>query len=104
MGAAQHEVASFFPRPGWVEQDAEMLWTSQLAAARDALAAAGVGAGEVAAIGIANQRETTIAWDGAGRPLAPAIVWQDRRTTDRCAAPTGLARSSKTMARELDVP
>jgi glycerol kinase len=86
VGAAQHEVTSRYPRSGWVEQDAEELWTTQLAAARDALAAASVGAGDLAAIGIANQRETTIAWDADGRPLAPAIVWQDRRTADHCAA------------------
>jgi glycerol kinase len=86
VGAAQHEVASRYPRPGWVEQDADELWQSQLAAARDALAAAKVKASNLAAIGIANQRETTIAWGSDGRPLAPAIVWQDRRTADRCAA------------------
>ncbi|MGH2406678.1 MAG: glycerol kinase GlpK [Candidatus Limnocylindrales bacterium] len=85
VGVAQHDVTSYYPRPGWVEQDAEMLWTTQLAAARDAIAAAALSAREIAAIGIANQRETTIAWDAAGRPLAPAIVWQDRRTADRCA-------------------
>jgi glycerol kinase len=86
VGAAQHEVTSSYPKPGWVEQDADELWTTQLAAARDALAAAGVAAGDLAAIGIANQRETTVAWDRRGQPLAPAIVWQDRRTADRCAA------------------
>ncbi|MFI5255254.1 MAG: FGGY family carbohydrate kinase, partial [Candidatus Limnocylindrales bacterium] len=85
VGSAQHEVAATYPQPGWVEQDAEALWTTQLAAAREALTAAGIGATDLAAIGIANQRETTVAWDRAGRPLAPAIVWQDRRTADRCA-------------------
>ena len=85
VGTAQHDVVSRFPRPGWVEQDAGLLWTTQLAAAREAIASAGVTARDIAAIGIANQRETTIAWDGAGRPQAPAIVWQDRRTAARCA-------------------
>jgi glycerol kinase len=86
VGTAQVDIASDYPQPGWVEQDPEMLWTTQLATAREALAAAGIGAGDLAAIGIANQRETTVAWDATGHPLAPAIVWQDRRTADRCAA------------------
>ncbi len=86
VGRAQHELRSTFPAPGWVEQDADAIWQSQLQAGRGALAAAGLTAVDVAAIGITNQRETTIAWDLGGRPLAPAIVWQDRRTADRCAA------------------
>ncbi len=72
------------PRPGWVEQDPELLWRSVEEAAAAALADAGASAGEVDAIGIANQRETTIVWNAAGRPVAPAIVWQDRRTAERC--------------------
>ena len=86
IGAAQHEVLSAYPAPGRVEQDADVLVETQLRAAREALDAAGVVAAEVAAIGITNQRETTIAWDRDGRPLAPAIVWQDRRTAASCAA------------------
>ena len=75
-----------YPHLGWVEQDAEKIWDSQLDAARRALAAAGVDASAVNSIGIANQRETTVVWDRAtGKPIAPAIVWQCRRTADFCA-------------------
>ncbi len=74
-----------FPQPGWVEQDAVAIWNAQLDAARRVLA--GRNPSEVAAIGITNQRETTIVWDRAtGKPVAPAIVWQCRRTADFCAA------------------
>jgi glycerol kinase len=84
-GVAQREFRQIFPQPGWVEHDPEEIWRSQLAVARAALANAGVAAHEVAAIGIANQRETTVLWDRAsGAPLANAIVWQDRRTADAC--------------------
>lgn len=85
LAVAQQEFAQYFPQPGWVEHDAEEIWTSQAAVAVAALQRAGVTAAEVAAVGIANQRETTILWDRrSGNPLAPAIVWQDRRTTDTC--------------------
>ena len=74
-----------FPRPGWVEHDPEELWQSVLAASGQALAGAGLRAADLDAVGIANQRETTLLWDRAsGRPVAPAIVWQDRRTAERC--------------------
>lgn len=74
-----------YPQPGWVEQDPEEIWSTQLAAAREVLAEAGVSAGEIAAVGITNQRETTLVWERAtGRPIHPAIVWQCRRTADRC--------------------
>jgi glycerol kinase len=74
-----------FPRPGWVEQDPEELWRSVLDAVDDALGAADIGASELAAIGITNQRETTIVWDRkTGKPAHDAIVWQDRRTSERC--------------------
>jgi glycerol kinase len=86
VASAQYELRSTFPKPGWVEQDGNEIWRTQLLAGREALVAAGLAATDVAAIGITNQRETTIAWDAAGQPLAPAIVWQDRRTADRCAA------------------
>ena len=73
------------PRPGWVEQDPVELWTSVEQAAGAALADAGVAATEIAALGITNQRETTIVWDRrGGEPVYPAIVWQDRRTAERC--------------------
>ncbi|MFC0133758.1 glycerol kinase [Massilia eurypsychrophila] len=84
-GSAQHEFAQHFPVPGRVEHDASDIWTSQLACARQVLREAGVSAAQVAAIGIANQRETTVLWDRkSGEAVAPAIVWQDRRTADAC--------------------
>jgi glycerol kinase len=85
VASAQHEVVSTYPQPGWVEQDAATLVASQIRAAREALAAAHLGPEAIAAIGIANQRETTIAWGRDGRAVHPAIVWQDRRTRDACA-------------------
>lgn len=82
---AQRELAQIYPRPGWVEHDPREIWTTQLATARDALAQAGITAHEVAAIGITNQRETTLVWDRAtGAPLCHAIVWQDRRAEPTC--------------------
>jgi glycerol kinase len=81
-----------YPQPGWVEQDAEEIWRSQLAAARAVIAKAGIDAAQIDSIGITNQRETTLVWDRrTGSPIGPAIVWQCRRTADRCAE---LARSS----------
>jgi glycerol kinase len=76
-----------YPRPGLVEHDPWEIWESQLLAAQEALKAAGVGAEEVLALGLTNQRETTLVWDRAtGRPLHNAIVWQDRRTAPLCEA------------------
>jgi glycerol kinase len=84
-GLDQREFPQIFPRPGWVEHDPEEIWRSQLEAARGAIAAAGIEAREVAAIGIANQRETVVLWErDTLRPLANAIVWQDRRTAEAC--------------------
>ncbi len=78
-------VAARYPQPGWVEQDPEEIWSSVLAAAEAALASAGLRAADLTAIGITNQRETTIVWERrSGRPLQDAIVWQDRRTAERC--------------------
>jgi glycerol kinase len=83
LAVAQREFRQSFPRPGWVEHDAEEIWRTQLEVATEALAL--LEDVEIAAIGITNQRETTVLWDrGTGRPIAPAIVWQDRRTTDLC--------------------
>ncbi len=85
LSFAQREVTQYFPAPGWVEHDPFDLWQTQYQTARDALAAAGVAARDVAAIGIANQRETTLLWDRqTGVPLGNAIVWQDRRTAAMC--------------------
>jgi len=85
LATEQRELAQHYPRPGWVEHDAEEIWTSTLACAR-AVVDAGGGAGRVAALGITNQRETIVFWSRrTGRALAPAIVWQDRRTADDCA-------------------
>ena len=82
---AQREFRQIFPRPGWVEHDAGEIWASQAAVAAEALAYLGIGAGDVAAIGITNQRETTVVWDRAtGEPVYHAIVWQDRRTAGYC--------------------
>ncbi|HTW84207.1 MAG TPA: glycerol kinase GlpK [Candidatus Sulfotelmatobacter sp.] len=81
----QQEFPQHFPQPGWVEHDAADIWSSQLAVARGALRKARLGAADVASIGITNQRETTILWERAsGRPVARAIVWQDRRTAPLC--------------------
>jgi glycerol kinase len=84
-GVAQREFPQIFPQPGWVEHDPQEIWTSQIAVATEVLARARVQPGDVVAIGITNQRETTILWDReSGRPIANAIVWQDRRTADFC--------------------
>ena len=84
---AQQEFAQHFPRPGWVEHDANEIWTTQSAVMREALAKAAISGADVAAIGITNQRETTLLWERAtGKPIARAIVWQDRRTADTCDA------------------
>jgi glycerol kinase len=75
-----------YPQPGWVEQDPEAIWQTQIDATCEVLATAGIAAREIAAVGITNQRETTLVWERAtGRPIHPAIVWQCRRTADRCA-------------------
>jgi glycerol kinase len=86
-GIAQQEFSQIFPRPGWVEHDANEIWSSQLAVAQQVLRESGVGAQDIAALGIANQRETAVLWDKAsGEPAANAIVWQDHRTADLCDA------------------
>jgi glycerol kinase len=85
LASDQKAVDISTPQPGWVEQDAEALWQAQIGTAQAALQKAGKTAADVAGVGIANQRETTIIWDRAtSQPVAPAIVWQDRRTADAC--------------------
>lgn len=82
---ASRELTQIYPQPGWVEHDPMEIWGTQLATAHEVMARAGVSAGDIAAIGIANQRETTVLWDRAtGRPVANAIVWQCRRTAGCC--------------------
>jgi glycerol kinase len=85
VASAQREFKQIFPQPGWVEHDAQEIWTTQLSIARQALRKAGLTAKHVAAIGITNQRETAVVWDRAtGKPVYNAIVWQDRRTAPAC--------------------
>ncbi|HMX15303.1 MAG TPA: glycerol kinase GlpK [Rhodocyclaceae bacterium] len=85
VASAQREFRQHFPRPGWVEHDPDEIWNSQLGTAQEALAKARLSPAQIAGIGIANQRETTLVWDRrSGRPVYPAIVWQDRRTAPLC--------------------
>jgi glycerol kinase len=85
VSVAQEEFEQHYPQPGWVEHDPSDLWASVAATARAAMEKAGIGADRIAAIGITNQRETTLLWDRAtGRPLHRAVVWQDRRTAGIC--------------------
>ncbi|MDA0322509.1 MAG: glycerol kinase GlpK [Verrucomicrobia bacterium] len=85
VAVAQQEFEQIFPQPGWVEHDANEIWSTQSRVADEALQQAGATASDVAAVGITNQRETTVLWDRAtGAPIANAIVWQDRRTAADC--------------------
>ena len=82
---AQKEFRQIFPQPGWVEHDAQEIWATQSGVAAEALVRAGLAARDLAAVGLTNQRETTVVWDRAtGEPIANAIVWQDRRTAAHC--------------------
>src|SRR6478736_23296 len=82
---AQKEFAQIFPQAGWVEHDPQEIWASEIGVAVEALGRAQIRPNDIAAIGITNQRETTIVWDReTGAPIANAIVWQDRRTADYC--------------------
>jgi len=86
VSMARRELRQIYPQPGWVEHDPEEIWETQLGCAGEALERAGLGARNLAAVGITNQRETTILWErDSGRALGNAIVWQDRRTADQCA-------------------
>ncbi|AXQ27238.1 glycerol kinase [Solimonas sp. K1W22B-7] len=85
LGVSQVELPQSYPQPGWVEHDAQRIWQDTLACVRGALGNAKLAARDIAAIGITNQRETTVIWERAsGKPIHPAIVWQDRRTSDFC--------------------
>ncbi|MFO1326159.1 MAG: glycerol kinase GlpK [Rubrivivax sp.] len=86
VAMAQREFRQIYPQPGWVEHDADEIWATQLATAQEALQRSGLQATDIAAIGITNQRETTVLWNRrSGRPIHHAIVWQDRRTEPLCA-------------------
>jgi glycerol kinase len=106
VAVAQREFTQRFPQPGWVEHDANEIWTTQQATIADVLAQARAAPADLAAIGITNQRETTVLWDRrSGRPVAPAIVWQDRRTAphcDRLRADGHEARVARTTGLTLD--
>ena len=83
MSVAQKEFRQYYPKPGWVEHDADEIWATQLEVARQCMANIGATAADIAAIGITNQRETTIVWEReTGRPVTNAIVWQCRRTAE----------------------
>ena len=98
--AAAREFPQYYPASGWVEHDGEEIWASVVATVRAALAKAGLTARDIAAIGITNQRETTLIWDRrTGKPIHPAIVWQDRRTAPVCAA-LRAAGFEKTVSRK----
>ncbi len=87
VAKAQREFTQIYPQPGWVEHDAMEIWASQIATAREALVGGGLKAADIRAIGITNQRETTVVWHReSGQPICNAIVWQDRRTESICAA------------------
>jgi glycerol kinase len=101
---AQQEFAQHFPKSGWVEHDPEDIWRTVVATVRDALETAGAGAADIVAIGITNQRETSLVWERAtGKPIHNAIVWQDRRTAEACqeltAAGHGAVVAEKTGLR-----
>ncbi len=85
IASVQKEFRQLYPQPGWVEHDPLEIWASQRATAAEVLAKAGLAPGDIAAVGVTNQRETTVVWDRTtGRPVCNAIVWQDRRTADYC--------------------
>ncbi|MEY2950003.1 MAG: glycerol kinase GlpK [Saprospiraceae bacterium] len=93
VGVAQYEFPQYFPKEGWVEHDANEIWDTQLRAIKSVLVEQGVQASEISAIGITNQRETTVVWDKeTGKPVGKAIVWQDRRTASTCQALTAAAK------------
>lgn len=94
--AAQKEFEQYYPQPGWVEHDADEIWETQAQMAASAISSAGIRAEDIAAIGITNQRETTVIWDrDTGVPIHRAIVWQDRRTSAYCSELQGAGLSAK---------
>jgi glycerol kinase len=100
VALAQREFSQHFPQPGWVEHDAREIWESQHDTIAEALRAARASPRDIAAVGITNQRETTVLWDRAtGEPVAPAIVWQDRRTADVCVHMRAAGHEAEIAAR-----
>jgi glycerol kinase len=100
VSVAQRELKQYYPQPGWVEHDPDEIWSSQLECAREALRLVRAGSDNLAAIGITNQRETAVVWDRAtGRPIARAIVWQDRRTSDVCTRLKGQGHEAELTSR-----
>lgn len=96
VALSQREFPQIYPQPGWVEHDPEAIWATTLATAREAIADASAKGGEIVAIGITNQRETTVVWDrGTLKPIHNAIVWQDRRTAETCAGMKAAGRESE---------
>ena len=99
LASAQEPFSQRYPQPGWVEHDAEEIWATQLRCCRRALQQSGLDAGGLAAVGIANQRETVLLWDSeTGKPLGNAIVWQCRRTAERCAGLEGAGWGARVTA------
>jgi glycerol kinase len=87
LASSQQELRQIYPAPGEVEHDPEEIWAATVTTMRAAMAKAGLSGKDIAGIGITNQRETTVIWDRAtGKPIHNAVVWQDRRTADYCAA------------------
>ncbi|MBV8409650.1 MAG: glycerol kinase, partial [Alphaproteobacteria bacterium] len=100
VASVQKELPQIFPRPGWVEHDPEEIWRATVETCRAALASARLEAAALAGIGITNQRETAVVWDRAsGKPIHNAIVWQDRRTADRCEALRRAGHEAEVSAR-----
>src|SRR5688572_7698969 len=100
VSQAQREFRQYFPRPGWVEHDALEIWQSQRETVVEALSAGHATASDIAAVGITNQRETVVLWDrDTGLPVAPAIVWQDRRTADTCERLRNAGKEAEISAR-----
>jgi glycerol kinase len=100
LGIAQRAFQQYFPQPGWVEHDAREIWQTQRHCIAEVLQKTGIAAADVTAMGITNQRETTVLWDRkSGEPLAPAIVWQDRRTAPLCDRLRAEGRADEIRAR-----
>ena len=85
ISVAQKEITQIYPQPGWVEHDPNEIWSAQIGVAADAISRAKIGPEDIAAVGVTNQRETSVIWDRkTSEPIANAIVWQDRRTSSMC--------------------